>query len=147
MRWLLLATVIPAAALAAGMDSDAELPDGDFVAARALMAEGDFAAALPPLTAASANMPTNADVFNLLGYAYRNLGRLDESAVAYERALALDPDHLGALEYQGELFILLDDVESAKRNAARLVTLCPAGCAELHDLTGDIAEWAAENLN
>ena len=147
MRWFLLAMVVPAAALAAGMDSEAEVPEGDFAAARALMDKGEYSAALPPLNKAAANMPANADVFNLLGYAFRNLGRLDESAVAYKRALALDPDHLGALEYQGELFILLDDVESAKRNAARLVTLCPYGCPELHDLTADIAKWAAENLN
>jgi len=34
----------------------------------------------------------------------------------YTAALELTPKHLGALEYQGELFIALGDLESAAQN-------------------------------
>ncbi|MEO0761116.1 MAG: hypothetical protein AAFZ09_04810, partial [Pseudomonadota bacterium] len=55
-------------------------------------------------------MPASADVFNLLGFAHRKTGNMAVSGAHYERALYLKPDHLGALEYQGELFLLLGDI-------------------------------------
>lgn len=41
----------------------------------------------------------NADAWNLLGFASRKMGDLDTSADAYSKALTLEPQHKGALEY------------------------------------------------
>ena len=41
--------------------------------------------------------PKNADAYNYLGYSNRWLGRYDAAFAAYDRALALDPNHKGAL--------------------------------------------------
>jgi tetratricopeptide (TPR) repeat protein len=40
--------------------------------------------------------PGSARAWNNLGYAYQQAGRSDEARVAYERALALDPEHIRA---------------------------------------------------
>ena len=46
-----------------------------------------------------------ADRLNLLGFTARKSGDLATAGDYYKQALALNPKHTGALEYQGELFI------------------------------------------
>ncbi len=81
----------------------------------------------------------NADAYNLLGFASRKVERYDAAAKYYVAALRIDPDHLGALEYQGELFLLLDQPENADANLARLLSLCGVNCEEYRDLKRDVA--------
>ena len=76
----------------------------------------------------------SADGFNLLGYSYRNAGSYDLAGKAYARALKLDPRHLGALEYQGVLFIKLGQTDKARANLAKLKSLCGTTCEEYEDL-------------
>ncbi len=78
--------------------------------------------------------PQNADAWNLLGFSLRKTGDTDGATEAYNKALAIDENHLGALEYQGELFILLGQLDKAKENLAKLNKLCPDGCSELEEL-------------
>ena len=82
--------------------------------------------------------PKNADIQNYLGFAYRKSGKLEASGKHYAKALQLDPDHKGALEYQGELFLMTGALEKARANLARLDVLCPSGCSELTDLKAAI---------
>lgn len=77
---------------------------------------------------------TNADAYNLLGYALRHLDRTDRAMQAYKRALTLDPNHKGALEYQGVLFVMLGDLASARDNLAKLEAICGTSCEEYEDL-------------
>jgi Flp pilus assembly protein TadD len=77
---------------------------------------------------------TNADAYNLLGYALRHLDRNDRAMQAYEKALTLDPNHIGALEYQGVLFVILGDLDKAQANLARLETICGTSCEEYEEL-------------
>jgi Flp pilus assembly protein TadD len=77
---------------------------------------------------------TNADAYNLLGYALRHLDRTDRAMQAYERALTLNPSHKGALEYQGVLFVMLGDLDSARANLAMLEAICGTSCEEYEDL-------------
>ena len=81
----------------------------------------------------------NADAWNLLGFASRKMGDLETSADAYAKALALEPEHKGALEYQGELFITQGTIDKAKANLAKLVALCPSGCDERSKLEQALA--------
>ena len=76
----------------------------------------------------------NADVNNLLGFASRKLGQYSQAGVYYLKALKIDPNHLGALEYQGELFLLQNNVAPAKQNLAKLKRLCGTSCEEYLDL-------------
>ncbi len=64
---------------------------------------------------------------------------MKQAATFYAKALDFDPNHKGALEYQGELFVELGQIDKAKANLARLVRLCPQGCEEREDLEKAIA--------
>lgn len=75
-----------------------------------------------------------ADAYNLLGYSYRNAGNYDLAGKAYARALKIDPNHTGALEYQGILFIKLGQTDKAKANLAKIKSICGTSCEEYEDL-------------
>jgi hypothetical protein len=47
--------------------------------------------------------------------------------------LSLDPDHLGALNYQGFMFLETNQTESAQANLSRLGALC-GDCSEYQTL-------------
>lgn len=87
--------------------------------------------------------PENADVWNLYGYTSRNMKLAGPALEAYDTALKLDPDHLGALEYQGEMFVELKRLDDAKANLAKLRDLC-GDCEQVVDLEAAIAAAPAE---
>ena len=64
----------------------------------------------------SSNSFSKADVLNELGFAFRKTGDTDKSMEYYVKALKKDPAHLGALEYQGELFVDLGMKNNALNN-------------------------------
>jgi len=101
---------------------------------RTLIAAKNFSAALTSLQAADKTFPNNADINNLLGYSARNLKQYKPGATYYAKALKIDPKHLGALEYQGELFMLTKKTSDAKKNLAKLKSLCGVSCEEYLDL-------------
>jgi tetratricopeptide (TPR) repeat protein len=78
--------------------------------------------------------PSSADGYNLLGYSFRNLGNSKRAMAAYNRALKLDPQHTGALEYQGVLFVLLGDFDKANANLGKIKAICGTSCEEYEDL-------------
>ena len=101
---------------------------------RSLIAAKNFSAALSALKVADKAFPNNADINNLLGYSARNLKQYKPAATYYVNALKIDPNHLGALEYQGELFMLTKKTSDAKKNLAKLKSLCGVNCEEYIDL-------------
>ncbi len=101
---------------------------------RSLIAANNFSAALSALKVADKAFPNNADINNLLGYSARNLKQYKPAATYYVKALKIDPNHLGALEYQGELFMLTKKTSDAKKNLAKLKSLCGVNCEEYLDL-------------
>lgn len=78
--------------------------------------------------------PREADAYNLLGYSYRKSKDYNRAERNYKRALRLNPDHKGALEYVGELYLETDRRDMAEESLAKLEKLCPSGCEELEDL-------------
>lgn len=84
--------------------------------------------------------PHNPDILNYLGFCYRKLGHLDNSAAYYQAALTAKADHLGALEYQGELFLMQNNLPAAEANLARLASLC-GDCDEHDDLEDAIGDY------
>jgi cytochrome c-type biogenesis protein CcmH/NrfG len=92
--------------------------------AKAMIDQQDFAAAARILAQLAGTDPTNPDIWNLFGFASRKMERMGEASQAYEEALRLNPDHIGALEYQGEMFVDLNRHEDALKNLDRLKTIC-----------------------
>ena len=109
--------------------------------ALALIKDKDYDQAIVKLKQAAAAAKKDADIQNLLGFAHRKSGKLDEAAKYYKSALALDSKHKGALEYQGELFLMLGDKASAEKNLQKLDKICWLGCGELDDLRTAIRNY------
>ena len=110
----------------------------DLTAVREKIKGKDFAGALVDLKKISDTVQ-HADVYNLIGFASRKSGDFKNAATFYSKALDFDANHKGALEYQGEMYVELGQVDKAKANLAKLATLCPTGCEEREDLEKAIA--------
>jgi tetratricopeptide (TPR) repeat protein len=94
----------------------------------------NFKQALADLKVIDSEFKDNADVNNLLGYSSRKLKQYKPADTYYKKALKINPNHLGALEYQGELFVLTNKVSAAKKNLVKLEKLCGLKCGEYLDL-------------
>lgn len=116
--------------------TEAEGPN--YETAKAAIDAQDFAGGARMLAQLAVTDPKNADVWNLFGFASRKMGQMGAAAQAYEMALSLNPDHIGALEYQGEMFVELKKPEEAAKNLARLKELC-GDCEQAQDLAAAIA--------
>lgn len=99
----------------------------------------DYARALTLLQKVVQADPRNADAWNYIGFSHRNLKQFAQSLAAYQKALAIAPNHLGANEYLGELYVQTGQPEKAQEILKRLSALCPAGCKEFDDLKKAIA--------
>ena len=71
-----------------------------------------------------------ADKYNLLGFTARKSGDLKAAAEYYKNALEINPEHIQALEYQGELYLQLGEMEQAKKNLEKIKTICWFICKE-----------------
>ena len=120
--------------------------DKDFATAERLVKERHFTEAMPLLKAVIARDPGNADAYNYLAFSQRKLGHLGEALGNYMRALDLDPDHIGAREYLGELYVQLGEMDKADEQLTRLKLLCPLGCEARDDLARAIAESSLQQL-
>ena len=85
-----------------------------------------------------------ADKFNLLGFTARKSGDYVSAATFYEKALSIDPKHVRALEYQGELFLQLGQFSEAKDNLDKIKKICWLPCKE-EKLLAEAIELAMKN--
>ena len=115
----------------------------DYGTAVRLIHRQQYADAVPYLNRALQDRPHSANVLNYLGYTHRMLGDYPGSLDFYQKALAIDPDHKGAHEYLGELYLMMHDSASADGQLAELTRLCPDGCDEKDVLTKAIADYHA----
>ena len=113
----------------------------DFDAGKAAIAKEDWANAIVALKRATAVEPNNPEAHNLLGYATRKSGDAQGSLAHYQQALALDPRHLGAHEYIGEAYLMLNDLPRAEEHLRRLSDLCTFGCKEERALKAAIEAY------
>ena len=94
----------------------------------------DYIKANKALKAYTKSEPNDADGWNLYAFANRKMNKFEKAEVYYEKALNIDPDHKGALEYQGELFMQTNRQNLAEENLNKLISLCPNSCYELEKL-------------
>ena len=124
-----ISSAIPSAFAAAKEESSG---DGKALYKRAVakVKKTHYAAAIEDLKKALKQNDKNADFWSLYGFAARKAGSYELAEKAYARALALDPNHLAALEYSGELYVDTKRMDKARQHLQRLVDLCPQGCRE-----------------
>ncbi|HEY8441638.1 MAG TPA: tetratricopeptide repeat protein [Xanthobacteraceae bacterium] len=115
----------------------------DLASVRAKIKAQDYKAAIEELTPMLTSNQ-HADVYNLMGFSLRKTGDYKQAYTFYRKALDFDPEHKGALEYLGELYVETGQIDKAKENEARLKALCPSGCEELADLQKAIGSASAK---
>ena len=134
------ASVAATSALAVDVVTSRDAPD--LTSVRAKIKAKDFKAALAELTP-MLETHQHADVYNLMGFSLRKTGDTKQAYTFYRKALEFDPEHKGALEYLGELYVETGQIEKARENVVLLKKLCPGGCEELADLEKAVAGAAA----
>jgi tetratricopeptide (TPR) repeat protein len=135
---LLLAGASIAATDALAIDTVSSRDAPDLTSVRAKIKAKDFKAAIVELTP-MLETHQHADVYNLMGFSLRKSGDPKQAYTFYRKALDFDPEHKGALEYLGELYVETGQVDKARENVVLLKKLCPGGCEELADLEQAIA--------
>src|SRR5262249_9809680 len=100
-----LTLALASGALAAGSSSSSRPPapsqaqPSDYDLGVKAVQAGDYGRALTRLERVVKADPRNADAWNYLGFSHRKLKHFDQSLAAYQKALAINPDHRGANEY------------------------------------------------
>ena len=144
---LLLSLLLAGASLGAtgalAVDTITSKDAPDLTSVRAKIKAKEFTSAIADLNGLIDKGVQHADVYNLLGFSLRKSGDLKTAYTFYKKALDFDPEHKGALEYLGELYVETGQVDKAKENLALLKKLCPGGCEELADLEKAVAEAPA----
>ena len=84
-----------------------------------------------------------ADIYNLLGFSYRKSSNpnLDKSYDAYMTALEHDPNHVGAHEYLGELYMMRGEEKKALAMLDKLENLVGKDAKEYKDLLKAIKSY------
>lgn len=113
--------------------------DRVYVEAVSLINEQRYEPAIALLQSSLWNAGPHPDLLTYLGYANRKLGHYDRAAAWYEEALAVAPEHRGAIEYYGELKLERGDRQGALAHLARLERLCGFGCRQADELREQIA--------
>ena len=75
--------------------------------------------------------PNNADTLNYLGFTTRKLGNFNLGEEYYLQGLAIEPKHNGINEYLGELYVVTNRIDLAKK---RFDVLKACNCEEYDEL-------------
>ena len=134
---ILLLFALGATADGGGSSYVASLPDSLVD----LVEKEQFTEAVPALTKFVRKERNNADAWNLLGYSQRKTGMLKKSLKSYRKALSLDPGHIGAHEYIGELYLMMDKPDKARKHLKRLKRYC-GDCEQVQKLADAIEKHA-----
>ena len=135
----------PVAVHAAGSSSEAPAQQADlYKQAEDLIDDEKYAQAIPLLQQSIQQKGEYADALNLLGYSNRKLGDLAKAMTYYTKALNMEPQHLGANEYMGELYLEMNDLPKAEERLAVLQAAC-GDCDEFDDLEDEINDYKEEH--
>jgi len=99
----------------------------------------DWKRAIQNLNVASVAEPTNADLQNWLGFAYRQEGSYTAAFEHFRAALHLDPSFRRTHEYIGETYLLTGNKAKAREHLAALLRICGKTCEEYQVLQKAIA--------
>ncbi|HKF64179.1 MAG TPA: tetratricopeptide repeat protein [Dongiaceae bacterium] len=102
----------------------------------------NYSTAIDLLQKVLARQPENPDVLNLIGFSERKSGEASQALNYYKKALGLQPTHIGANEYLGELYLELKEPELAEERLAVLQQVC-GSCREFTELKEKIEKYKA----
>lgn len=127
-----------------GSSTTSNSPSALYAKAQKKVDAEDYRGAMPILEKILTKDSRHADALNLMGYCSRKLGDPDEALEYYQKALKVEPNHIGANEYLGELYLELKNLPKAEERLKILAKACN-GCEEQRDLEEAIADYKAKN--
>jgi len=107
--------------------------------ARAYIGGGNFAGAIAALEPIIIANPRDVEALSLMGFSQRKNGNHRAALGYYTQALALDPEHLGANEYLGELYVETGKLALAQERLDIIAAACGSECDEYKQLAAMIA--------
>ena len=119
-------------------------PDSRLAPFQKLIDADKYEMAIYELKKALGESPDDADLLNLLAYSQRKLMRFDEALVNYQKALKIEPEHRGANEYLGELYLQLGQLDDALQRLKVLDDACFFGCEEFDELEEAIENYRSK---
>jgi tetratricopeptide (TPR) repeat protein len=125
------------------INSDAAA-EAEYAQAQAAITQQDFQGAVGHLNNVLVSQPNNPDVLNLMGFSKRKLGDQTAAMEYYDKALSLQPDHIGANEYLGELYLELKLPAKAQERLDVLQQVC-GNCEEYGELKEKIEKYNSTN--
>ncbi len=128
-------------ALGSSDTDEADQPD-PYKQAKSLIDDDKYSEAIPILQKLIKDKGAYADALTMLGYYYRQSDDAKTALDYYNQALAMNPKHLGANEYLGELYLELKQPDKAKERLAVLKAAC-GDCEEYEDLEDAIKKQAS----
>lgn len=105
-----------------------------------LLAAGKFQEAEDTLETALAADPRNRAAFVSLARVAQKQKLFGKSIRLTNKALALEPNDLDALQVQGEAMVELGATARAQANLTKLQKLCPSGCKQVASLSSAISK-------
>ena len=136
--------IFSGAAFAAGSGNDygttSKMPES-YIKAVKIIKLGKYQEVISLLKLADKKKPKDFDIKNILEFSHRKNGDPEKAGAYYREALKIDGKHKGALEYQGELFLMVGNKAAAEDNLRKLDEICWIGCRELDDLQTAIKNY------
>lgn len=123
------------------INSDANA-NAEYALAQTAITQQDYQSAVSHLNNVLVSQPNNPDVLNLMGFSKRKMGDQTGAMEYYDKALSLQPNHVGANEYLGELYLELKQPELAEQRLAVLQQVC-GNCEEYGELKEKIEKFKA----
>lgn len=120
----------------------AEVPfreDSGLISAEYYLSTGKYSQALSVLEGVINRHPQCADAFTYRGFAYHKLGDVRRAKENYEKAIQINPTHLGANRYLAATYLEAGDLRRAYEQMQVIRMTCGAqACQELDELEADI---------
>ena len=111
-----------------------------------LLAVGKYTAAIDTANEVLTRHPANADAYMYRGYAYARLGQGSDAVKDFQRALTIDPGHLGANKYLADSYLQAGDVPRALEQMQVIRMTCgQTNCAELDELQHEIDQYKSSS--
>ncbi len=81
------------------------------------------------------------DILSLLGYSYRKVLNYEDALTYYQSALRVEPEHMGANQHLGELYVETDQLDKAQSQLELLDSLSLFASSEYAQLKESIEQY------
>jgi tetratricopeptide (TPR) repeat protein len=119
--------------------------DAGLISAEYYLSVGKYAQALSVLNGVIERHPGSADAYTYRGLAYRELGDLKKARDNFNRAVTLNPTHLGANKYLASMFLSDGELDRAVEQMQVIRLACGTlECQELTELEAEVNKFKAK---